>query len=45
MATTVWALVSILVIAPFGALAMDRPLHGNWIWHIDADKPRDYKVS
>ncbi|OBI88797.1 hypothetical protein [Mycobacterium sp. 1245805.9] len=42
MATTVWTLVSILVIAPLGALAVDRPLYGNWIWHIDADKPRDY---
>jgi hypothetical protein len=45
MATTVWTLLSILVIAPLGALAVDRPLYGNWIWHIDADKPRDYGES
>ncbi|WP_156664899.1 hypothetical protein [Mycobacterium sp. 852002-51057_SCH5723018] len=42
MATTVWTLLSILVIAPLGALAFDRPLYGNWIWHIDAEKPGDY---
>lgn len=45
MATTVWTLLSILVIAPLAALAVDRPLHGNWIWHIDADTPRDYGES
>ena len=42
MATTVWTLLSILVIAPLGALAFDRPLYGNWIWHIDAEKHADY---
>jgi hypothetical protein len=40
MATTIWTLLSIFVIAPIGALAFDRPLHGNWIWHIDAEKAR-----
>ena len=34
MSTTIWALLSIFVIAPVGALAVDRPLFGNWIWHI-----------
>ena len=38
MDTTAWTLLSILVIAPLGALAVDRPLFGNWIWHI-ADRP------
>jgi hypothetical protein len=38
-----WALISIFGIAPLGALAFDRPLSGNWIWHIDPDQPRDYK--
>jgi hypothetical protein len=42
MATTVWTLLGILVIAPAGALALDRPLNGNWIWHIDAQNPADY---
>ncbi len=42
MATTIWTLVSILVIAPVGALVFDRPLNGNWIWRIDAEKPRDF---
>jgi hypothetical protein len=37
MATTIWTLLSILVIAPLGALALDRPLFGNWIWHIDLE--------
>jgi len=36
MATTIWTFLSILVIAPLGALAFDR-LHGNWIWHIDPE--------
>jgi hypothetical protein len=27
-------LLSIFVIAPIGALAVGRPLFGNWIWHI-----------
>jgi hypothetical protein len=35
-ATTMWTLLSIFVIAPLGALAFDRPLFGNWIWHIVA---------
>ena len=38
MDTTIWTLLSILVIAPLGALAIDKPLFGNWIWHI-ADRP------
>jgi hypothetical protein len=42
MTTTVWTLLSLLLIGPVGALALDRPLYGNWIWHIDAEKPRDY---
>jgi hypothetical protein len=33
--TTIWTLLSIFVIAPAGALAVDRPLFGNWIWHIE----------
>jgi hypothetical protein len=43
MATTIWTLISILVIAPVGALAIDRPLNGNWIWHIDAEGHRDFR--
>jgi hypothetical protein len=43
MVTTIWTLLSILVIAPLGALGFDRSRFGNWIWHIDLDKPRDYK--
>jgi hypothetical protein len=39
--TTMWTLLSIFVIAPLGALAIDRPLSGNWIWHIEPDKTRD----
>ena len=31
------------VIAPLGALAFDRPLFGNWIWHIDLEKAKDYE--
>jgi hypothetical protein len=42
-ATTMWTLHSIFVIAPLGALAFDRPLFGNWIWHIDPEKVRDYE--
>jgi hypothetical protein len=37
-ATTIWTLLSIFVIAPLGAVAFDRPLFGNWIWHIDVEK-------
>ena len=43
MATTIWTLLSIFVIAPLGAVAFDRPLHGNWIWHISSEKARDDK--
>jgi hypothetical protein len=38
MTTTIWTLLSIFVIAPVGALAIDRPLFGNWIWHIERDR-------
>jgi hypothetical protein len=41
-AATIWTLLSILVIALFGALAFDRPFFGNWIWHIDLERARDY---
>jgi hypothetical protein len=41
MATTIWTLLSIFVIAPLGALAVDRPLFGNWIWDIGREKVRD----
>ena len=43
MATTIWTLLSIFVIAPLGALAIDRPRFGNWIWHIVPEKVRDDK--
>ena len=33
-------LLSIFVIAPLGALAFDRPLFGNWIWHIEPENAR-----
>jgi hypothetical protein len=42
MATTIWTLLSIFVIAPVGALAFDRPLYGNWIWRINPEA-RDFK--
>jgi hypothetical protein len=42
MATTIWTLLSIFVIAPLGALGFDRPLFGNWIWHIDLETVRDH---
>jgi len=38
MATTTWTLLSILGIGPLGALAVDRPLFGNWIWHIAPER-------
>ena len=38
MATTIWTLLSIFVIAPVGALAIDRPIFGNWIWHIERER-------
>jgi hypothetical protein len=41
MATTIWTLLSVFVIAPLGALVVDRPLFGNWFWHIDAGTARD----
>jgi hypothetical protein len=37
-AAMIWTLLSIFVIAPLGALAIDRPLLRNWIWHIDLEK-------
>jgi hypothetical protein len=40
MAETIWTLLSIFVIAPLGALALDRPLFGNWIWRIDPENTR-----
>jgi hypothetical protein len=43
MAAMILTLLSIFVIAPVGALAFDRPLYGNWIWHINPGKARDYK--
>jgi len=43
MATTIWTLLSIFVVAPVGALAFDRPLYGNWIWHINPEQAGDYK--
>jgi hypothetical protein len=43
MATTIWTLLCIFVIAPLGALAFDRPLFGNWIWRIDLEKARDHE--
>jgi hypothetical protein len=42
MVTTICTLLSIFVIAPLGALAFDRPLFGNWIWHIDLETVRDH---
>jgi hypothetical protein len=42
-ATTIWTLLSIFVIGPLGALVVDRPLFGNWIWRIDPEKARDYQ--
>jgi hypothetical protein len=41
--TTIWTLLSIFVIAPLGALAFDRSLFGNWIWHIAPEKVRDHE--
>jgi hypothetical protein len=43
MATTIWTLLSIFVIAPVGALAFDRPLNGNWIWRISPEQASGYK--
>ena len=39
-AMMIWTLLCILVIAPLGALAFDRPFFGNWIWHIAPEKLR-----
>jgi hypothetical protein len=41
MVTTIWTLLATFVIAALGARAFDRPYFGNWLWHIDLDKPRD----
>jgi hypothetical protein len=40
-AATIWTLPAIFVIAPLGALAVGRPLFGNWIWHIDVENSRN----
>ena len=40
MATTIWTLLSVFLIAPLGAIAFDRSHFGNWIWHIDREKVR-----
>jgi hypothetical protein len=40
-AATIWTLLAIFVIAPLGALPVDRPLFGNWIWHIDVENSRN----
>src|ERR1700722_3681797 len=46
MTTTIWTLLFIFVIAPLGALAFDRSLFGNWIWHIAGPKlPARQRVS
>ena len=46
MTTTIWTLLFIFVIAPLGALAFDRSLFGNWIWHIaDPKLPAQQRVS
>jgi hypothetical protein len=37
MAASIWTLLSIFIFAPLGAVAIDRPLHGNWIWRIDRE--------
>ena len=38
-----WTLLSIVGIAPLGAVAFDRSTMGNWIWRIDPDTPRDHE--
>ena len=43
MTTTIWTLLFIFVIAPLGALAVDRPHFDDWIWRIDLDDARDYQ--
>ena len=43
MSTTIWTLLCIFVIAPLGALAIDRPLFGSWIWHIAVKKVKGDK--
>jgi hypothetical protein len=40
-AATIWTLLAIFVIAPLGALAVDWPLFGNWIWHIDVENAKN----
>jgi hypothetical protein len=39
----IWTLSSIFGIAPLSALGFDRRTFGNWIWHIDPEKPRDHE--
>jgi hypothetical protein len=39
MTTTISTLLFIFVIAPFGALAFDRSIFGNWLWHIAGHCP------
>jgi hypothetical protein len=36
--TLIWTWLVILVIAPLGAVAIDKPLFGTWFWHI-SDRP------
>jgi hypothetical protein len=43
MAAMIWTLLCIFVIAPLGALVFDRPLFGNWNWHIHPEKARGYE--
>ena len=45
MTTTIWTLLSIFVIAPVGALAIDRPLFGNWIWRMEPGRPEIEETS
>lgn len=40
MTEMILTLLCIFVVAPLGALAVDRPLFGNWIWHIEPEKAR-----
>jgi hypothetical protein len=45
MTTTIWTLLSIFVIAPVGAFAVDRGLFGNWIWHIEPGRRESEETS
>jgi alkanesulfonate monooxygenase SsuD/methylene tetrahydromethanopterin reductase-like flavin-dependent oxidoreductase (luciferase family) len=40
-AATTSTVLAIFVIAPLGALAVDRLLFDNWIWHIDVENSRN----